>query len=108
LLPALTVDESVQLSVVAGASLDIGPGNVVAVIPAGELTLTLATADVVTGNPALGLAGTLADANVLAFTITGADLFVGTGGALNLARTAVVTTGAKGFSAVGASVTSCR
>ena len=93
LLPALAIDKAQQLAASGSASLNIGPGNVVAVIT--NLTLEMATADVVTGNTAItGLgttAGTIDQANVLTFTISGASLFVGTGGALNGGRTAVVT-----------------
>ena len=64
--------------------MNIGPGNVVAVIT--NLTLEMAGRCVVTGNAAItGLgttAGTIEEANVLTFTISGASLFVGTGGAL--------------------------
>src|SRR5262249_24603064 len=54
LIPALAITKAQQLSVVAGASLNIGPGNVVAVVPAGQLTLDMATANVTTGNTAIG------------------------------------------------------
>ena len=64
----------------------------------GNLTVEMVTANVVTGNAALGTAGTLTEAEVLTFTISNASLFVGTGGALNANRTAVTTAGAIGFS----------
>ncbi|HEX7052994.1 MAG TPA: hypothetical protein VF211_03555, partial [Burkholderiales bacterium] len=99
LLPDLTLTSAQQLSASGTASLDIGPGNVVAVVD--DLKLEMATADVVTGNAAItGLGtvdGTIDDANVLAFTITGASIFVGTGAQLNTARDDIETAGATGF-----------
>ncbi|HUL53652.1 MAG TPA: LEPR-XLL domain-containing protein, partial [Opitutaceae bacterium] len=106
LLPALAITSAQQLSVVAGGSLNIGPGNVVAVIPANGLTLDIVTMDVVTGNAALGVAGTLAGANVLSFTVTNASLFVGTGAAFGSGgtdRSTIDTSSAVGFSVAGAS-----
>src|SRR5207247_2341956 len=100
LLPTLAIDLAQQLSVVAGGSLNIGLGAVVAVIPAAGLTLELAKADVVTGNATLG---TLTDAQLLAFAVTGASLFVGRGGSLSGDRSSVVTSGATGFSVGSAS-----
>jgi hypothetical protein len=69
-----------RFRVVAGGAVDIGPGNVIAVIPAGGLVLDLGVADITTGNGALG---TLTDAKLTVFTVTGADLFVGSGAELN-------------------------
>jgi hypothetical protein len=98
LLPILAIDQSVQLSVTAGASLEIGGGAVVAVVPGPlGLTLDLATADVQTGNTNIGSAGLLSDANVLSFTVAGASLFVGSGGALSGDRSGIETTGAVGL-----------
>ena len=68
LLPTLRLTRRSRISASGSASLDIGPGNVVAVVT--SLTLEMATADVVTGNTAItGLgasAGTIDDAKVLA------------------------------------------
>jgi hypothetical protein len=94
------------LRITAGGSLNIGSGNVVALIPAGGLQIDIGTGTVVTGNPAIvglgALAGTINGARVLSFSINGASLFVGTGGALSADRSTLVTTGATGFSVNGA------
>ncbi len=107
LIPVLAIDKAQQLAASGSASLNIGPGNVVAVITG--FAMEMATADVVTGNAAItGLgatAGTIDGANVLTFTISGASLFVGTGATLGAGRTSVDTTGAVGFSVTGASFT---
>jgi hypothetical protein len=108
LLPITSTTE--RLRIVAGGALDIGPGNVVAVIPAGGLILDLATADVTTGN---GTLGTLTDAKVTVFSVTGAALFVGDGAELNEtldgiydeAGEGALTSDAVGFSVTGASFT---
>jgi hypothetical protein len=104
LITALTLTSAQELQASGSASLDIG-GNVVAVI--GSLNLDIATANVTTGNPNItGLgatAGRIDGARVLAFTISGASLFVGEGGALDATRTGISTTGAVGFWASGAS-----
>jgi hypothetical protein len=101
------VTRAQELAASGSASLDIGPGNVVAVVS--NLTLEMATANVVTGNTAItGLgttAGTIDAANVLTFTIDGASLFVGNGGSLNSTRDAIETDGALGFSLANADVT---
>src|SRR5262249_57861476 len=49
LIPALTLTKEQQLSASGSASLNIGPGYVVATV--NSLTLDMATANVVTGNP---------------------------------------------------------
>jgi hypothetical protein len=91
---------------ITGASLNVA-GSLVAVI--GNLSLDIATATVETGNPAiLGLSATpgrIDDARVLSFTVSGASVFLGTGGQLNGGRTAVETpAGAVGFVVNGVSV----
>ena len=109
LIPALAITEAQQLRRWSAGSRNRA-GNVVAVIPAGGLTLEIATADVVTGNAALGTAGTLEGANVLTFTISGASLFVGTGGELNVGRTGINDEAVDGTRrpAVGFSVSGAR
>ena len=73
-----------------------------------NVTLDIATMDVITGNAAItgfsAVDGTIDDAKVTSFTVTGADLFVGTGGALDGTRTGVVV-GDVGFSVTGAAFT---
>jgi hypothetical protein len=60
------------LRITAGGSLNIGSGNVVALIPAGGLQIDIGTGTVVTGNPAIvglgALAGTINGARVLSFS----------------------------------------
>ena len=106
LIPALTLTSAQELQATGGASLDIGSGSVVAV--ATNVTLDIATMDVITGNVAItgfsATDGTIDDAKVTSFTVTGADLFVGTGGSLDGTRTGVVV-GDAGFSVTGAGFT---
>ena len=100
LLPALSATKEQQLSVNGSGSLDLANGRIVAVVS--DLTLDMATMDVVTGNATLG---TLADAETFSLAVAGASLFVGAGGALTAARDGIVTTGAVGFHVTDASFT---
>ncbi|MBK9021683.1 MAG: hypothetical protein IPL72_17550 [Sulfuritalea sp.] len=84
--------------------LDVGNGALVAVIPDTFITWTNSTGDVLTGNSNLGTAGTLANANVRKITFSGANLFVGSGAALNATGSGIITTNAVGFAASGASL----
>ena len=77
---------AVELRVHGGASLNINNGNVIAIVS--DLTVTMATADVNTGNPQIG---TLSAASVLSFTIGSAKLFAGIGGKFNSDRTDIDT-----------------
>ena len=97
---SLTISRTVSLYATGSASLNIGPGNVVAVI--GSLTLSMSRSDVDSGNATIG---TLTAADRLNLTVTSASVFVGTGAALNAARDGITTTGAVGFLVSGASFT---
>jgi len=100
----MTLGAAHQLEV-TGASLNVA-GSLVAVI--GNLTLDIATATVQTGNASItglgAVAGQIDNARVLTFTVSGASVFLGTGGALDSGRTTVLTpAGAVGFAVNGAS-----
>ena len=65
----LEIGSDVSLKVMdASASLNIGPGNVVAVI--GSLTLTMSRQDADSGNPAIGI---VTAADVLTLSVSGAE-----------------------------------
>ena len=105
LLTDLTISDAVQLQATGSASLNVGPGAVVALVD--NLSLCIAKMDVVTGNATLG---TLSNADVVSFSIASADVFIGSGATLennatpaNITDDSINTTGALGFSVTGAS-----
>ena len=81
------------------AGLDMGTGSLLAIV--NDLSVGQGTMDVVTGNAALG---TLASASVMKFSLSTADLFVGSGGALNAAGNGITTAGAVGLFASGSTL----
>ncbi|MFM8573836.1 MAG: hypothetical protein ACKOAU_19730, partial [Pirellula sp.] len=87
--PELNIDKAVTLSASGSGSLDIDSGTLVAVVQG--VTLNLATADVLTGNPLIGADGTIAGAEVFTVEIDQASLFVGQGGLLSQDRSSVET-----------------
>jgi hypothetical protein len=89
LYPELNIDKAVTLSASGSGSLDIDSGTLVAVVQG--VTLNLATADVLTGNPLIGADGTIAGAEVFTVEIDQASLFVGQGGLLSQDRSSVET-----------------
>ena len=84
--------------------VDVGNGALVAVVPDTFITWTNSTGDVLTGNSNLGTAGMIASASVRKITFSGANLFVGSGAALNATGDGIITTNAIGFAASGASL----
>ncbi len=85
--------------------LDIGSGALVAVVAdGGSVTWNSTTANVVTGNLALGVGGTLTGANLRTLSLTGTSLFAGRGASVNGTGDGIVTAGAVGFSVTGASL----
>ncbi|MBT4013358.1 MAG: calcium-binding protein, partial [Planctomycetaceae bacterium] len=102
LLIDTSISNQIELQITDGHGLlDIGPGNVIALIPdtpAADLELTLATMDVVTGNDNLN---TIQDAKTLSLSITGAEFFAGEGATLNATNTTIITDEATGFLLTG-------
>jgi hypothetical protein len=106
---ALPVESTIGvMRVTAGGSLDIGPGNVIAIIPDGGLQLDIAIADVVTGNPDIkGLGRRTARSTTRAYSRSRSPTPASSSAmALRSTRSAdaIITSGAVGFFASGASI----